>query len=452
MANVQLILIHITILTLISKVECLTMKMIPIDSPHLKILPENFNVQERHQYLINVSLSRANKFQLAPESFRVTIHGLDSSYYVTSLNIGEGQGALSTYLLLDTGSEQTWVQCEGCNPCFQLNGKTFAYKKSPNFAKMSLTDELCFPRSSYSGSCRFEATYRRSKAIGFLGRDTFFFKNSHTGEMEGYRGLAFGCALNNEGFSFGRNTGPQNVIAGIHGLAPGRRSFINQLDNQIKGRFSYCLPSWNEESPRTTTMFFGDDAQIRGDGTRQVQVISMQVKKRYHLNLNGISVDGNRLPIDPSIFNYDPVTFTKGFFIDSGAPYTTLPKIAHDLVVDAISKYFFKKYKWRSIFPPPTGSFQLCYKSYPRDERDFPSVVLHFARPQGSGEVDMVLGKDNMFKKTDRGVGFCMMVLPNNNEHANSLFGAFQQTNFNILFDISNGLLYFVPERCYEVQ
>ncbi|KMS99492.1 hypothetical protein BVRB_1g023320 [Beta vulgaris subsp. vulgaris] len=421
------------------------MKMIPIDSPHLKVVANTLTTQERHQFRTNISLSRALSLA-APTDISSKLYRMLSSFYVTQLAFGKGAGVFAPFVLIDTGSIETWVQCEGCNPCFELYPRSFSYKESLTYARMSIHDPRCVPKTIFEGSCGFSALYIVSRTVGFMGTDTFFFEDTETGQLRGFKDFAFGCGLENVNIDFGANSGSHNIIAGIVGLSPGPRSFLNQLDAEIKGRFSYCIPSWTENQQAYSTMYFGEDANISGDEHRRVKAISMQASKRFHLYLNGISVDGNRLPIDPSIFQLDEKRLTKGFFIDSGAPYTVLAKSAFNPLIDAIVNYF-GKYGWQPM--PQPQPFYICYSSYPKDDQSFPSVVFHFKLNQRPGDIDMVLDKDNMFQKFENTQGFCLMVHPID-DPGPCLFGAFQQANFKFLYDVRKWLLFFVPERCQE--
>ncbi|KAK9691776.1 hypothetical protein RND81_09G219200 [Saponaria officinalis] len=367
-------------------------------------------------------------------------------YFVTELNFGSGPGAINANLIIDTGVDQSWVQCEGCNPCFNVTSGNFKYKNSTSFQQVGLHDNLCAPQFVYDGDCGFDTTYGNAHVNGFLGKDNFNFTNNKTGLTEIYKGLAFGCVLQNNGINF-TNIQPNNTILGVHGLAPGPRSFLSQLDTRIKGRFSYCLPQWTYTDKTTsTTMYFGDEAIISGDKFRIVKAISMaRHAKRYHLHLSAISVDGDRLPIKASIFQLDPIGYSKGFFIDSGTPYTVLARSAYNPLRIAIAKFFYEMYGWRHIL---NGEFDLCYNSYPTEFQPFPMVKLHFLAPDLHGEVEMVLDDLNMFLKISE--GFCMTVLPVD-DPGPSIFGAFQQVNFKFLYDVNQWLLYFVPENCEEI-
>ncbi|KAL9248044.1 hypothetical protein vseg_021407 [Gypsophila vaccaria] len=314
---------------------------------------------------------------------------------------------------------------------------------------MGVDDPLCYPRYDHGGVCGYSVAYARGRTSGFMGRDNIVFQHSRTGAPEVFYGYAFGCGLQNRDFAFGASTGSQNVIAGIQGLAPGRRSILNQLEDRIEGQFSYCLPSENNASPPMSTMYFGDDAYISGDEDREVQVIAMDIKNTYFLYLNRISVDGIEVPIDPSIFQFRRTRRAYGgFFIDSGAPYMVLARSAYNPFRDAIFSYFEDNY---GLHPEPaTTAFEINYVSHDHDI-EFPTIILHFDGPDHSSEVDMVLHKQNMFQEFNYHgeYRFGMMLLAVN-DPGPSVLGAYQQANFKFLFDIPNHVLYFVPEICRE--
>jgi len=108
------ILFHM--ISILSQTNALSMKMIPIDSSHLQIFRQNLTNLDRHQLLANIYVSRAMKaITNLPNAISSHMYRVLSSYYVTQLAFGNGKGALSPFLLPDTGCGETWVQCQGCN-------------------------------------------------------------------------------------------------------------------------------------------------------------------------------------------------------------------------------------------------------------------------------------------------------------------------------------------------
>ncbi|XP_074271830.1 aspartic proteinase nepenthesin-1-like [Silene latifolia] len=361
---------------------------------------------------------------LSPDNIKSLVFRVQKTLFVTQLHLGEGNTAYAPYVLLDTASDVTWVQCEGCNPCFELHGQNFDYKRSTSFRRVSINDEMCIPpKFSYDGSCGLNRRYgvpnrqMQPGIMGLLGRETFYFKNSRTNNMDAYKGLPFGCVLQSKDVFFGGKLYKhENVVAGIFGLAARPISLLTQLDAQIHGRFYYCLPPLKQLTLMESTIYFGDDAQISGDATSDVQTISMKSTHIHFLSLNGISVNGKRLPIDPSIFEYDEVDRTKGFVIDTGAPFTALTRSAYNLLREAIVKFFRYRYGWLPMERPRLG-MDLCYSVSPGpDENQFPIVILHFLNNEQVGEVDMVLKKEHLFADLNEidGVdqGHCLMVKP----------------------------------------
>ncbi|XP_074313522.1 aspartic proteinase nepenthesin-1-like [Silene latifolia] len=381
--------------------------------------------------------------RLTPNGLKSQVRSDGGNYYVTKLPLGTGKGHLSPIMIIDTASHETWIQCEDCYPCIESKEKNFNYKLSTTFKRMSVDDPLCNPRLTYEGSCALHATYGDAHAFGIVGKDVVFFQNALTGKPVAIQGFAFGCALKNEGFKFYTSM-RENSIVGIHGLALGPRSFLSQSRSHTKGRFSYCLAA----GLGISNMYFGDEAQISGDATKEVRTIAMNKWIKYHVYLNAISVEGIRISFDPSIFELDPIGYTKGFFVDSGAPYTVLTRSAFKPIKDAVVKYLKEKYDWQ---PTPTPLPGLCFETtkYPSDVQLFPSVIFHFAGIGQQGEVDWVMDKNYLFQKKNQ--GFCMAMF-SVDDPGPSLLGRYQQINFKVLFDVDNGLLSFLPQVCHEAS
>ncbi|KAK9735334.1 hypothetical protein RND81_04G199200 [Saponaria officinalis] len=463
MSKTIFILFYFIIVTLlISDTNEFSIKMIPINSPHLKIIPSNLTIHQHHQLLANISMSRVLKYRndsngLGLNQIKSTVYAQKTSYYVTQVHLEQGRSPqgisiYSTYLLLDTACFDTWLQCDGCNPCIEVAGSNFNQSKSASFRGVAADDIICLLTSGFdvNGVCGYTSYYAgmKSRTTGILGRNTFYFMNPRTNSFETYPNYVFGCGLRNENFVFGENKGPRNLIAGIFGLAVGPRSFITQLEAYTRSRFAYCLPLATPEGVAESTLYFGSDAQISGDGmTTRVQRISMFTKRVYHLYLIGISVDGNRVQINPSIFTLDEIGLTRGFFIDSGTPYTTLARSAYNPLRSAMVKYFLDNYGWKPKKPTPENVLDLCYRFYPKEGQSFPKVTFHFFLMNHPMEVDMELKPSNVFAAVEG--GFCMMII-STNDPGPSIFGAFQQSNIKFLFDVKNNYLYFVPEDCLE--
>ncbi|KAL9248042.1 hypothetical protein vseg_021406 [Gypsophila vaccaria] len=308
--------------------------------------------------------------------------------------------------------------------------------------------------------------------------------------------IAFGCAVNNTKINFGNET--TNKIAGVFGLGIGPRSMITQLQTQIKGKFTYCLGPAN----KTATMYFGDDAHI--GGSEHIQRIAMVPEARYHLKLSGITVKDERLILEPSLFNLDDQNYTTGFFIDLSTPYTVLSNTAYTKVKEKIVQHFSELQMEPLPKNKTTGIFDLCYQNPFKSNStnttrgtnstpttfginaanatiganstdatiganstdttiganstdttfvpNYPSMALSFVKSGGDGgEVNLVLNPENLFSNFVNGntTGFCFQMLPTPDlKDGPSILGAYQQRNFQFLFDVNARSLSFVPKTC----
>ncbi|XP_074303627.1 aspartic proteinase nepenthesin-1-like [Silene latifolia] len=437
------LLLHV--ISMLYQGNAFSMDIFPIDSHHLQILPTSFTSKERQHFLRNISLSRAfyannRNSKLGLESIRSTLMNVQNSYFVTQLTFGSSDPPFSPLVILDTWADLTWIQCADCEACFNLK-TSFKVENSSTYSRMDVEDTRCSPRINYEGSCGFEAYFGIGHTEGYLGMDTFRFSDS----SEYFPNIAFGCGVKNHNLSFA--DGRDNMISGVHGLGIGPKSMMTQLDMDIKGRFTYCIRSDGKNS----TINFGDDAQIDGGVGKTVETISMNPRARYHLYLAGITVEGHRLPINPSVFLLDDRDFTRGFFIDPSAPFTVLTNTAYIELRNAIINHF-KAYNWEPLQKGSNDMFDLCYSDVP-DGKDqvYPSVTFNFIKSPGTttGEIKLLLHKSNVFGNIAVKNGFCLQMLPTpGSKDGPSIFGAFQQTNFQFLFDVKTRLLSFVPKDC----
>lgn len=79
--------------------------------------------------------------------------------------------------------------------------------------------------------------------------------------------------------------------------------------------------------------------------------IILYFRSHYNLNLESISVNGQILSIDPSVFL---TSNTRGTIIDSGTTLAYLAEEAYDPFVNAVSKSFTLKLKYEDILQQKT--------------------------------------------------------------------------------------------------
>lgn len=209
-------------------------------TPSNSVFPRNFTLEERHQ-MVKMSRNRAKSLMMNNEAndiIQAPILPALGHYYLTRMIIGSQ--LYSPYLLLDTGSDDTWVQGDGCSSCFPVKIGNFKCKNSSSYSKLPCTHPLCVPGvCSSDGHCLYKITYYGGgSSEGWVSNDTFTFLSSKRKFIK--FPAAFGCGYDNKKISFGKSAGN---IAGIFGLGAGPRSILMQLADQTHGRFSYCLPA-----------------------------------------------------------------------------------------------------------------------------------------------------------------------------------------------------------------
>ncbi|XP_074283977.1 aspartic proteinase nepenthesin-1-like [Silene latifolia] len=346
---------------------------------------------------------------------------------------------------MDTGTDQTWVQCEDCqhyggcfgNPLiFLRNSKSRSYNPIP-----CDSHPLCYTGDCVDGYCSYRVEYLdRSVARGILAHESFTFGIGRGRERndEVKFNLVFGCNRVYEGKPV--NTDENGML----GLMWGRRSLIDQLMTQgviQRDIFSYCVPHYdNTDLGGVGYLEIGTD-----DGDNDYY--SSTALKRfgeistYFIELNGISVGQTRLPIDPYIFSR--VHDLGGSIIDSGCMFSYIAAGAYTVLTRMLKDYFSKLGNYKTVKPRKTDfQFGLCYKDLEAGRTGLLlAITLHY-----SG-ADLELEPDNVFFHLTPNV-FCLAMYPAYN--GMSILGAYQQSNFKFVYDRANLMLRFKKEYCHQ--
>ncbi|KAJ1417070.1 Xylanase inhibitor, C-terminal [Sesbania bispinosa] len=392
--------------------------------------------------MVQLSRTRAHYFRPTPEALQPKITNVLTGIYVIQMMIGTPK-PYSTYLLLDSGSDETWLQCDGCVNCFPLRGGSFNYHESKTYKAVSCNHPLCVPKiCSPTGMCLYDIHYLRGPiSKGIVSAENFTFPDKGGGFVS-FQGLIFGCGFDNRNIMFGGPLTSDNSIAGVFGIAAGPRSFLTQLAPTTHMRFSYCLTSHNKAQAPYSYLWFGPDAMIKGD-FKTTPLVALGIP-RYYLVCTGISLSGTKLPISPSLFQMNQ-DGSGGFAFDTGSAQTFLAKSAYKVLRTYVSAYFERYHRY-----PITGKklpYDLCYRNMHAAPSNFtmPSMTYHF-----QGGADLVLGPNSVFqyfedKETDM---FCLVVLPHEDDAVPSLLGAYQQVDHRFLFDVGKYTVSFIPEIC----
>ncbi|KEH38402.1 putative nepenthesin [Medicago truncatula] len=426
-----------------------SMKLIPRVNFDSILFPKNISLEEKHNRLVQLSKIHALKYQMnntnaiSPQTFQPLVPTI-SNIYAVEMRIGTPP--FTTLLMFDTGSSDTWVQCLGCTKCFPLKGENFKYQASNTFKEVPCEHPLCDPKKCSDGKCEYAITYADgAKSKGILLFETFNFPPGPSNividkRFLSFKGVVFGCGLQSEKMTFGVGVPmtDNNVIGGMFGLGPEPRSFLKQLKAETNMRFSYCLGQFLDPQSHNY-LHFGPDAKISGDfkTTSLVPTIGSLTLIHYHVVCKGISLDGNKLPIDPKLFEVKS-DGSGGFILDTGAYATILVQSAYQVLKQRVMAYF--QQKGLSPSTEKKLSLDLCYLNPPPNIVK-PTITYHF-----DGGADFVVAPESGFLSAGDGRNkvFCLAVLGHND--FGNILGVINQADHTFLFDVGKNQVSFTPK------
>ncbi|GLT44162.1 hypothetical protein SLA2020_180760 [Shorea laevis] len=333
--------------------------------------------------------------------------------------VGVGSPAKQFYMVLDTGSDINWIQCEPCSDCYQQSDPIFNPSASSTYSSLSCQSQQCGSldvSSCRSGRCLYQVSYGDgSYTVGDFVTETVSFGNS--GDI---KGIALGCGHDNEGLFVG--------AAGLLGLGGGRLS----LTKQIKATsFSYCLV--DRDSSGSSSLDF-NSALPRGSVTAPL-LKNQKIDTFYYVGLTGFSVGGQMVQIPPSLFQMD-VSGNGGIIVDCGTAITRLQTQAYNSLRDAFVKL-------TQHLPSTNGValFDTCYDLSSKTRVTVPTVAFHF-----SGGQSLDLPAKNYLIPVDSAGTFCFAFAPTSSSL--SIIGNVQQQGTRVTFDLGNNRVGFSPRNC----
>lgn len=258
--------------------------------------------------------------------------------YYTEVLLGSPPKAF--YVQIDTGSDVLWVSCSSCNGCPVSSGlhielNSFNPGSSSTASLISCSDQICnlgvqssdATCSSQNNQCAYAFQYGDgSGTSGYYVSDLMHFDEILGGSVttNASAPVVFGCSTSQTGDL----TKSDRAVDGIFGFGQQPMSVISQLSSQgvAPKAFSHCLR--------------GDDAGggilVLGEIVEPNIVYSPLVPSQphYNLNLESISVNGQTLGIDSSVFS---TSTTQGTIVDSGTTLAYLAAGAYNPFVNAIT-------------------------------------------------------------------------------------------------------------------
>ncbi|XP_026444353.1 aspartic proteinase CDR1-like [Papaver somniferum] len=416
--------------------------------------------EDRLQKLINQSKSRAHYIRSQillnrqnatsstrnPDIVRVQVSYDASMWYLGLVCIGlfPDKSCMPYYLVIDSASDVTWVQCKGATKTFFQDYPLYPWKNSLTYRPLPCKDHsiLCPGNEcNDNGQCIYRENYLNDKsASGILAQETFT-TFSNNGGYESIQ-IVMGCGFEQENFAgFGNNhlKGKPDLIAGVLGLGRGDNSFLKQLGGAGQDKFSYCLESYNENIYTSSTyLSFGEDAIIGGQVQRTPIVVNPFQTSLYYLNLVDISVDHKTADFVSTDFKIKE-DGSAGCLIDSGAPFTLIYKDHFERIAPLVVAYFQQIGMPRDESTNPNF---LCFVIPPVPVIT-PSITFHF---QGADYV--VSDTASLFFRT--GGSICLLIGRLNTDRPAFILGALQQTNKRLLYNNMNMELSFADEVCKQ--
>ncbi|PIA45981.1 hypothetical protein AQUCO_01600323v1 [Aquilegia coerulea] len=349
---------------------------------------------------------------------------LQSLNYIVTVELG----GKKVTLLVDTGSDLTWIQCQPCVSCFDQQDPLFNPNMSQSYRTFTCNSSTCQTLSMSTGNpgvCgtdRPTCNYMVSYGDGSYSRGELAREYLNLTADTAVPNFIFGCGRNNKGLFGG--------TSGILGLGRSQVSLISQTSRRFNGIFSYCLP--DNEDP--SSLILGENSSVYKNSTPITytrMLLNPQLSNFYLLNLTGMTVGGVNLQA-PGFNN-------SGIILDSGTIITRLVPS----VYRALRTEFLKQFSGY----PPAPAFSIldtCFNLTGYEELEIPVIKFGF-----EGSVQMTVDVMGMFYfvKADASQ-VCLAIASLSYEDEIGLIGNWQQRNQRIVYDTKKSKLGIAKEIC----
>ncbi|XP_050373628.1 protein ASPARTIC PROTEASE IN GUARD CELL 1 [Argentina anserina] len=332
--------------------------------------------------------------------------------------VGIGKPPSQVYVVLDTGSDVSWVQCAPCADCYQQADPIFEPAASASYAPLSCESTRCESLDVFecrNNTCLYEVAYGDgSYTVGDFVTETISIGG------ESVKDVAIGCGHTNEGLFVG--------AAGLLGLGGGTLSFPSQLNATS---FSYCLV--NRDSDSASTLEF--NSAIPHNTVTAPLRRNPQLDTFYYVGLTGISVSGELIKTPNTAFKIDE-NGNGGIIIDSGTAVTRLQAETYDALRSAFVNGTQGLQSTSGV-----ALFDACYDLASMKTVDVPAVSFHFEDGK-----ELALPAKNYLIPVDSQGTFCFAFAPTS--AGMSIIGNVQQQGTRVSFDTANSVVGFSADQC----
>ncbi|TVU28768.1 hypothetical protein EJB05_20301, partial [Eragrostis curvula] len=269
----------------------------------------------KRKFNLQAALGSSVDQQLDAATVPTTL-GTDENSLEYVIRVGIGSPAVTQTVLIDTGSDVSWVQCKPCAQCHNQVDPLFDPSASSTYAPFSCGSGACAQLGqegagcSTSSQCQYQVQYGDgSTTTGTYSADTLTLGSSTV------RNFQFGCSHVESGFD--------DLTDGLMGLGGGPQSLVSQTTGTFGKAFSYCLPASSDSSSGFLTLGAGTSG-----GFVKTPLFRTNIPTFYVVRLQAIRVGGKQLNIPPSVFS-------AGSIFDSGTVITQLPRAAYSALRSA---------------------------------------------------------------------------------------------------------------------
>lgn len=426
-----IIILQPVLLTTTTSAAGFSLEMIhPLSLRYPAVLLDHANLtkSEKIERLFNSSSpNRLAAFTTALTNITPPVIADTWASYVVILSFGTPE--MPQYLVMDTGSHITWLECPPCEGCQADTYRMYNPISSASHVNYTCLD-VCPRKTKCSGKkCAYDIRYGDgSYSKGVLEMDDMKVSTSYGPDVL-LPEIIFGCSHEIRLTNRGRTTG-------ILGMSRHTLSFIRQVA-EVKNRFSYCLFDPVAHEDWITHVRLGDDAGSKDTNPNFKWTPFVNGFDLYFVNLTHISVQGMRIqPTDSS--------GTEPWLVDSGSTVSHVKPSLFTPMAEAIKNYFHFAHGVDPLVNDKRCHFMfmdLCYEKKPDDKLVFPEIIFHF-----EGGADLILPPENAFY-LQSGVDVFWLLMKSD---VINILGSWQQHDFRVLYELRENRLYFGKEACKD--
>jgi len=341
-------------------------------------------------------------------------------------------------MVLDTGSQLSWIQCHKKPPRLPPPTASFDPSRSSTFSNLPCTHPVCKPRipdftlptsCDQNRLCHYSYFYADGTyAEGNLVREKFTFSRSLFTPP-----LILGCAT--------ESTDPRGIL----GMNRGRLSFASQ--SKIT-KFSYCVPTRETRPGSTPTGSFYLGHNPNSLRFRFIPMLTFAQSQRmpnldplaYTVALQGIRIGGRKLNISPAVFRAD-AGGSGQTMVDSGSEFTYLVNEAYDKVRAEVVRTVGPRMKKDYVYG---GIADMCFDGNAIEiGRMIGDMVFEFEKG-----VEIVIPKEGVLASVEGGVHCVGIGNSDKLGAASNIIGNFHQQNLWVEFDLANRRVGFGAADC----